>query len=125
MALRDRLRRLEKNAQGKLSSFELADGSRYFYEPEKVFPELFGHGARCLTADYKGEPRPEPPEILKAIVRARDRRRVAERLYTPFTAYDLDALVERGEFTPRSYLANHSYEESVEYYARKNREQEG
>ena len=129
MALRDRLRRLEKQMQGKLSSFELADGTHYYYEPEKVWSELFLHGAKCLDADYRSEPRPEPPAILQAVAKARDRRSVGERIYppgaTPFTAYESKALIERGEFIPRSFLANHDYEEMREYYAKKNREKEG
>jgi hypothetical protein len=126
MALRDRLRRLEKTMRGRLSSFELADGTHYYFEPEKVWSELFLHGSDCLEADYKSEPRPDPPPILKAVARAKDRRSAIERLYAPgthpFAAYDPEALVERGEFVPHSFLANHSYEESVEHFARKNGE---
>ncbi len=126
MALRDKLRRLEKTMRGKLASFELADGSRYFYEPEAAWGELFLHGSDCLEADYRSEQRPEPPEILTAVARAKDRRSAVERLYAPdshpFTAYDLEALVERGEFLPRSFLAGHGYEESLEHFAKKNAE---
>lgn len=85
---------------------------------------MFMHGSNCLTADYRSEPRPDPPEILQAIARARDRRVAVEKLYArgtyPFMAYDLNVLVERGEFVPASFLAGHSYEESVEHFARKN-----
>ncbi len=126
MALRDKLRRLEKTVRGKLPYFELADGSRYFYEPEAVWSELFLHGSDSLEADYRSEQRPEPPPILEAVARAKDRRSAVERLYAqdpaPLTAYDLEALVERGEFVPRSFLADHSYESSVEHFARKNQE---
>ena len=119
-----KLRRLERVMRGQLSYFELADGSRYFYEPEKAWTELFLHGSKCLEADYRSEQRPEPPEILKAVAKARDRRSAVERLYAqdpaPLTAYDLEALAERGELVPRSFLAGHSYESSVEHFARKN-----
>ncbi len=124
MALRDKFRRLENAMRGRLSSFELANGSRHFYEPGEVWSEVFKHGSDCMRADYKGEARPEPPEILKAVARAKDRRAAVERLYAPgthpFIAYETDVLVERGEFEPRSFLAGKNYEESLEVFAKKN-----
>lgn len=128
MGVKEKIGRLKRAMEGRVDYIELVDGSRYFYEPEQIWGQVFGHGSDCLTADYKSEPRPEPPEILQAVARARDRRSAVERLYapgsTPFTAYDLEDLVERGEFTPRSFLAGHTYEESLEHFARKNREKE-
>lgn len=124
MGLKEKLARLQKTMEGHLDYIELADGSRYLYEPGEVGRMLFMHGSNCLTADYRSEPRPDPPEILQAIARARDRRVAVEKLYArgtyPFMAYDLNVLVERGEFVPASFLAGHSYEESVEHFARKN-----
>jgi len=119
-----KLRRLERVMRGQLAYIELVDGSRYFYEPEKVWTELFLHGSKCLEADHRSAQRPEPPEILQAVERAKDRRSAVERILAqdpaPLTAYDLEALVERGEFVPRSFLADHSYEESVAHFAKKN-----
>jgi hypothetical protein len=113
-----KLRRLERVMRGQLSYFELADGSRYFYEPEKAWTELFLHGSKCLEADHRSAQRPEPPAILEAVARAKDRRGAVERILAqdpaPLTAYDLEPLVERGELVPRSFLAGHSYEPSVE-----------
>jgi hypothetical protein len=110
--------------RGQLASFELADGSRFFYEPDAAQIELFLHGSKCLEADYRSEPRPEPPEVLQAVAKARDRRSAVERLYAsdpvPFAAHDLEKLVERGELVPRSFLAGHSHEESVAHFAKKN-----
>lgn len=121
-----KLRRLERVMRGQLVYFELVDGSRFFYEPEAAFWELFLHGSNSLSADCRSERRPEPPEILEAVVKARDRRSAVERLYAqdpaPLTAYDLEALVERGELVARSFLAGASHEESVEHFARKNQE---
>jgi hypothetical protein len=128
MALRDKLRRLEKTMRGNLDYIELADGTHYYFEPEKIWSELFMHGSNCLRADYESEPRPEPPAILQAVANAKDRRSVGERIYppgaTPFTAYETEALIERGEFVPRSFLAGHNYAESREYFGRKNAEKE-
>ncbi len=126
MGLKEKIGRLEKTLRGQLASFELADGSRYFYEPEAAWWQLFLHGSNSLEADYRSEPRPEPPEILKAAARAKDRRSAVGQLYAqdpgPLTAYELEALVERGEFVPRSFLAGASHESSVEHFARKNQE---
>jgi len=124
MAIRDKLRRLEKQLRGGLASFELADGSRHFYESEQVWWELFRHHSDCIRADYRGAPRPAPSAILEAVLRAKDRRSAVGRLYAsdpaPPTAYDLEELVERGGLVPRSFLAGHGYEESVGHFARKN-----
>ncbi len=71
MGLRGRLNRLQTSLRGPLSSFELADGSRYWYDPDAAFPELFLFGVACLRA---GPPhtRPEPPELVRALVKAKD-----------------------------------------------------
>jgi len=113
--------------EGHADSIELADGSRYFFAPGEVWQEVFRHGSDCLRADYAGEPRPSPPEILKAVAQSKNRRAAVEKLYAPgsqpFLAYDQEALVKRGEFIPRSFLADHSYEESLVVFAKKNAEE--
>jgi hypothetical protein len=128
MGLKEKIGRLKRAMEGRVDYIELDDGSRCFYEPGEVWSQLFKHGSDCLTADYRSEPRPEPPEILEAVAKAKDRRSAGERLYGPnsypFMGYDLESLVERGEFVPRSFLAGHSYEESLEHFARKNEEKE-
>lgn len=117
MALRNRLRRLERNARGGMVSIELRDGSRHWFEPGEVWREVFSHGTDCLRADYAAKARPEPPTILQAVARAKDRRSALERLYAPglhpFLVYEPEALVERGEFVPRSLLAGKTYAESL------------
>ena len=124
MGLRSKLDKLQKAMRGNLESFELQDGSRYFYEPGAVGMEVFKHGSDCLRADYRSEARPEPPEMLQAVARARDRRAAVEQLFAPgpppLMAYDMEALVESGEFVPHSFLAGHSYEESLKHFAEKN-----
>ncbi len=124
MGLKGKVARLQALLRGQLASFELADGSRYFYEPEKAWTELFRDHSDSMRADHRSEPRPDPPPILEALARAKDRRSAVERLYAsdpaPPTAYDLEELVERGELVPRSFLAGHSHEESVAHFAKKN-----
>jgi hypothetical protein len=68
--VKDKLRRLERAARGHLVSFELEDGSRFYYDPAS--PEMFLHICDCLRNHDKPE-RPEPPELVKAIARAKDR----------------------------------------------------
>lgn len=124
MGLKEKLGHLKRAMLEHVDYIELADGSRYLFEPGEVWREVFGHGGDCLTADYRSEPRPDPPEILEAVARTRDRRSAAEKLCAPgthpFMAYDIEALIEQGELVPRSLLAGKTYEESLEFFAKKN-----
>jgi hypothetical protein len=107
VGLRDKLRRLERGANGNLMSFALEEGSRHYYAPESG--EWFLHGMDCLRAQGDCQPFPEPPETVKAIARARDRRAALEQLYPGGSfgvfPYEPEALMERGELVPRSLVA--------------------
>ncbi len=48
MGLRSRLERLEHAVRGTLVSFELLDGTRYYYNPQTM--ELFLHWNKCPGA---------------------------------------------------------------------------
>jgi hypothetical protein len=116
---RRRLQRLERAVRGKLGYFELQGGSRYWFDPGSPPIELFGHASKSLRADYNCEPRPDPPEILRALTHAKDRKTALERLYPEgggmlFCAYDLEALAERGELVPRSFVTSREVGERVE-----------
>ena len=113
MALRDRLRRLEKQMQGRLSSLELADGTRYYFDPRETGRTTFLYFADSMTADYKREPRPSPPDILQAVANAKDRSDALTRVMGDYSHLPIDreALVQRGEFAPRSLVAGRSYED--------------
>ncbi len=118
MGVKSRLARLQKAMRGRLSSFELAGGSRHWFNPEHVYKEIFLHSAASMRADYKRRARPEPPEILRIIVRARDCREAVETVFpgngAVFIAYDLEALVEHGELVPRSFVAGQEHGEPLE-----------
>src|SRR5215212_3987434 len=119
MGPRRRLQRLEKAMQGKLGSFELQEGGRYWFDSCSAHIELFGHAMNSLIADYIGEPRPDPPEILRALTCAKDRKATLEGLYPTggsmlFSAYDMKALVERGELVPRPFVVGREVGERVE-----------
>jgi hypothetical protein len=100
---RGKLRRLENAMRGQLESFELEDGSYHFFD--RASGERFLHSMACLRAQGRGETTyPEPPETLRAIRRAKDRRAAFEQVYHPGTLdifpFDVAALIERGELVP-------------------------
>ncbi len=108
MGLRGKVRALERYARDQVDSFELADGSRHYYDP--VSPERFLHTMDCLLAQGDDETTfPEPPETVRAITRARDRAAALEQVYQSGSfvifPYEHEALVERGELVPRSMVA--------------------
>jgi hypothetical protein len=70
---RHQLRQLERRARGRVRFFTLEDGARHYYRPEEAAAQLFAHSATCRRAQYLGEPLPEPPPVLKAVLRAQDR----------------------------------------------------
>src|SRR5215218_6620504 len=115
MGLRDKLRRLEQGARENLASFVLEDGSRYYFDPASG--ECFLHSMDCLRAQGECEPFPEPPETVKAIVRARDRRAALNQLYPNGVfgvfPYEPEALIERGELVPLSLVAGRELGEPV------------
>ena len=106
MSLRNWMKRLERGASKDLASFVLEDGSRYYYDPASG--DCFLHSMDCLRAQGECEPFPEPPETLKAVARARDRRAAMNQLYPNGSfgifPYEPEALVERGELVPRSMV---------------------
>ena len=107
MGLRNWMRRLERGARGELASFELEDGSRHYYDP--VSGERFLHSMECLRAQGNGEASfPEPPETVRALLKAKDRAAALAQLYPSGTfdvfPYDKEAIVERGELVPRSVV---------------------
>src|SRR5829696_6123587 len=109
MAIRDRLRRLEKAMEGNLPSIELGDGTTYHYNRGELWLELLKYRFSSVRADYHGEVRPEPPEIFLMLARAQDQRAAVTRLWPDWEvrprlcAFDLRALVERGELVPVAF----------------------
>jgi hypothetical protein len=109
MGLRAKLSRLQKAMRGNMDYIELVDGSRHWFDPEDASKELFLYFTDSLGAVYHETPRPEPPEILRAVASATDREAAFRRAYSmapaPWCPLDVPALVERGEFVPRSLVA--------------------
>jgi hypothetical protein len=130
VGLKDRLKRLSR--QREKESFLLSDGSRFYYDRVETGAELFLHSLGCMAAHEHPEAWPEPPEVVKAMVRAKDRQAAYEQLFdeyrtmvfdaeTPierggsFTAfpYDVQAFVERGELIPRSLIQGYEPGEPI------------
>jgi hypothetical protein len=107
MGLRGWIKRMERASREDLASFLLEDGSRYYYDPTS--PEVFLHSYACALAQGDAEPFPEPPAILKALRRAKDRRaalgQVCPRGTFSLFPYEEGALLERGELVPQSLVA--------------------
>jgi len=105
MGLRDKLRRLERDARGNLASFVLEDGSRHYYNPESG--ECFLHACDCVRAGSEGETFPEPPETIKVLTRARNRAAALEATCgggLGLFPYEREALIERGELVPALWI---------------------
>ena len=113
MALKGRLRKLEKSMRGNMGSFELADGWRHYFDPQEQFKAMFLYFADSMKADHRRSLRPEPPDILRAVAGARDRGEALDLVMGGYSHLPIDreALVGRGKFVPRSLVAGRSYEE--------------
>src|ERR671911_2665776 len=64
--IRGWVKRIEHAARGNLPSFELLDGSRYYYDPDELF--MFWYA--CLGAGNPDE-WPEPPEVCRRLTQAK------------------------------------------------------
>ena len=73
MRLEAKLGKLQKAMRGSMESFELQDGRRYYFDPEEALTTTFRFLADSMSADCKREPRPDPPELLRAVADAKDR----------------------------------------------------
>ncbi len=116
MGFRDKLRRFEQAARDHLESFVLEDGSRFYYDPASA--EVFLHSMECLEAQGEGKTTfPEPPPVVKAIARARDREAALNKVFAGafiVMPYDTEALIERGEFVPVSMVVGRELSEPLE-----------
>jgi hypothetical protein len=75
--MRSWIRRLERDARGHLESFELLDGSTYYYDGMKTYKELFMHAYDVQLGD--AHKWPEPPEVYRKMCEAKDPAAVLER----------------------------------------------
>jgi hypothetical protein len=112
MGLKEQIKRLRRALEDNLESFELADGTTFFYGPQS--PELFMYTVECGKAQAEGKPTfPEPPAIITAIARARDRAGAFYQVFDHDRAgafvskgfpFEYEALIEEGNLMPRSLI---------------------
>jgi hypothetical protein len=101
VGMRSKIRRLERAAREGLSSFELLDGSRYWFSSES-FSEVFGHYLECLKTGAHDWP--DPPEVVKKVAEAQDVEEATERVFGSFLPYDKKALIEERRLVPRALV---------------------
>jgi hypothetical protein len=109
--VRSKLRRLENAARGHLGSFELLDGSRYYFDPTSW--ETFDFWYRCIGAG-SAHHWPEPPEVYRKLTEA---KYVAEALDKvrgggsfSFFVYDRDVLIKERRLEPRGLVTRYDPE---------------
>ncbi len=114
MGLRGRLSRLERGAREHLESFELLDGSTYYYDRLETCKELFLHAYDVQLGD--ADKWPEPPEVYRKMCQARDVAAVLEQFMPedPQRAFvnlaelcDTDVLVRERRLVPLSHAGRH------------------
>ena len=101
MGLRGWVKRLEHAARGDLESFELLDGSRYYFDPTSW--ELFDHYYKCGTAGSVHY-WPEPPEVVRKLTQAKDVARAIDKVRGEgwsFLVYDEEVLITERRLEPR------------------------
>ena len=105
--MRSWIRRLERDARGHLESFELLDGSTYYYDRLETYKELFLHAYDVQLGD--ADKWPEPPEIYRKMCEARCPAAVLERLKPEYLErafvnlaelYDTNVLVNERRLVP-------------------------
>lgn len=105
MPLRSWIKRMEKAAKGNLESFELLDGSRYYFDPMSF--SLFLHMCDCLHAG-SAHNWPEPPEVVRKLTEAKDVERAIEQLRGEaaydFLVYDIEVLINERRLEPRGLV---------------------
>jgi hypothetical protein len=105
---RNELKRMRESTG--TSSFQLEDGSHFYFEPSQYGLEVFMASMQVLEADGEGEVRSPPHPLLVALARAKDRRAAMRQVYPnwrekpPMLGYDLGVLVREGRLEPYSLV---------------------
>jgi hypothetical protein len=107
VALRGWLKRLEHAARDNLQSFELLDGSRYYFDPASW--DLFMHWIECGRV---GNARnwPEPPEVVRKLTEAKDVAQAIEKVRGGgwnALVYDEEILITERRLEPRPLVSRY------------------
>jgi hypothetical protein len=105
VGLKDDLKRLKQASRDDLVSFELRDGSRYYYVQGG---ELFMHWYECIGA---GNPEnwPEPPEVVRKLTEAKDPRAALAEVMgggDDYLTFEPEILINERRLEPRSLVAD-------------------
>jgi hypothetical protein len=105
MGVKDKLTRLERAARGEVESFELRDGSRFYFDYLQTARAMYLHSIKCHTADTVEE-WPAPLQIHVKLLEARDPATVLTHLDPPGgpqfapLPYDRDTLISERRLVP-------------------------
>jgi hypothetical protein len=106
--LRGWIKRMEKAARGSLASFELLDGSRYYFDP--ISADLFLHWYDCIRAG-SAHNWPPAPEIIQKVCEAKDPEVALEQVMGGGTfgslVYDAEILVNERRLEPRGLVTRY------------------
>jgi len=108
MGLRSWVKRVERAARGNLASFELLDGSRFFYNPTSW--TLFLHWYECAVQDTAHD-WPPPPEVIQKLTEARDPEAALEQVLGTAVfggmVYDPDVLITERRLEPHGLVSRY------------------
>ena len=106
--IRSWVKKIEQAARGNLASFELQDGSRYFYDPTSSV--LFMHWYECCGKDTAHH-WPPPPEIIRKLCEAKDPERALEQVMSTAgfggMVYDPEVLIAERRLVPRGLISRY------------------
>jgi hypothetical protein len=104
--VRSKLRRLDNAARGHLASFQLRDGSHYYFD--RTSGELFLHWCECLRSD-SAHHWPEPPEVYKKLTGAKYPARALHEIHGGGSfgtfVYDPEVLINERRLEPRGLVS--------------------
>jgi len=106
--IRGWVKKLERASREDLASFELLDGSRYYYDPTSW--ELFMHWHDCAVQDT-AHAWPEAPEVIRKLCEAKDPEAALEQVMSTAgfggTVYDPEVLIAERRFVPRGLISRY------------------
>jgi hypothetical protein len=107
--LRTLLAKLKRQARGNLGSFELLDGSRFYFDPASW--ELFMHWHACL-GESSAHNWPEAPEVIRKVCEAKDPQAALDAIMREqgtfgSLVYDPEILVNERRLEPRGLVSRY------------------
>jgi hypothetical protein len=105
--IRGWLKRLERTSREDLASFELLDGSRYYFDPAS--PNLYLFWLACIKTS--ADRWPEPPQVMRKLTQAKDVEQAIELVRGEgswdFIPYDIEVLITERRLVPRPLVSSY------------------